>query len=272
MEYAQKPNNIPVIISAAPSDPATNSGLKLINKLNKKSDAFGIITKLDMLEKQKTNYIESMLENKTYQLGHGYCAVILRSDKDIEAGKSIEDKIKEENEILSRMPNIKPSGVLEMRKMISNMQFDKIKNEIPNLITEINAQIHSLKHSQTFFHDLLDNDQHKLSVKLRLMIEKLVGSSVERAEFEEKLKNTFKKSIDKHIIDNHFHTNDIYIPSFSSKSSVDSHILHYNGTLESSPEIYEVDGIKELFCYGLMSSVFIDNSTIADYFAREISL
>ncbi len=267
--YLQDLNNIPVVVHAGPSDPATDQAIKLINKLDRTDSALGIITKVDMLEKQKMSVIEEMLSGKTYEFGHGYCAVILRNDKDIEALKTINDKIKEETDFFTRF-KLKPSGVEMMRKMISDIQFSKIKDQIPNLVTDIDVQIANLKVSQSFMFNLINNDQKKLASKLRLMIEKLVGSSLERAEFEEKLKQEFKIVIGSYLEET-FDKNKNHKMVLSNKN-VSHHVLLANHNNLSNPNEYKVDGIKELFSYGLVSPVFIDNETITNIFDKEINL
>ena len=156
-----------------------------------------------MLERQNMKFIEDMLKGDSYPLGHGYCALILRSEKDIEEKKSINDKIKEEAEFFKKF-NLRPAGVIQLRKMISDIQYGQIKNQIPNLLVDIDREIVGLKDSQTFMCNLINNDQKKLVSKLRMMIEKLVGSSLERAEFEERLKKEFAKIIGKYL-KKHFH-------------------------------------------------------------------
>lgn len=267
--YLQDLNNIPVIVHAGPSDPATDQALKLINKLGRDSDALGIITKVDMLEKQKMSVIEEMLKGETYPVGNGYCAVVLRNDKEIDAGITINEKIKIESEFFKRFP-LNPSGVPEMRKMISDTQFQRIKDQIPNLITDIDSQIGNLKLSQTFMFNLINNDQPQLASKLRMMIEKLVGSSLARAEFEEKLKQEFQIVIGSYLEET-FRDIIKYEPKFSNKN-INSHVMSYNHNNRSNPADYKEDGIKKLFSYGLVSPVFVDNQTMSAIFDKEVSM
>ena len=270
ISYLSDMNNIPVIVHAAPSDPATDQAIKLVNKCNRDEHTMGIITKIDLLEKQNMNFIEEMLRGDSYGLGHGYCVVSLRSEKDITAGLSINDKIKIEADFFKKH-NLYPSGVIQMRQQLSNIQFGEIKGQIPNLISDIDVQIADLKISQSFMYNLINNDQKNLASKLRIMIEKLVGSSIERAEFEEKLKKEFEKIIGKYVRDTISKDDKNYIPSFSDRY-IDSRISSFNSRHKSNPSEYKIDGIKELFSYGLVSPIFIDNKTIETMFNKEIHL
>lgn len=266
--YLQDPNNIPVIVHSGPSDPATNHAIKLINKFNREVDALGIITKMDMLEKQKTEFIQDMLRGQTYKIGHGYCAVVLRNDNDIEMGKTINDKIKEESEYFDKI-QLQPSGVNQMRKMISDIQYHKIKEQIPNLVMDIDNEISNLNASRNLIFNLLTDDHSTMPSKLRIMIEKLVGSSLDRAEFESNLRLEFKKIIWEYIKESIDPGNKV---KSLSTNDIDPNILNYNSLRMSNPIKYKDDNIKELFLYGLLSPVFIDNQTIQETVGNEILL
>ncbi|QKF93607.1 dynamin superfamily protein [Fadolivirus algeromassiliense] len=270
IQHLQDVSNIPLVVHAAPSDPATNHAIKLVGKYGREGDTLGIITKVDMLERQKTSFIEDMLRGDTCPMGHGYCTVVLRNDKDVEAGMTVNDKIKIEKEFFTRVP-LKPSGVPQMRKMISNIQFSRVKEQIPNLIIDIDAQVANLKISQNFLQNLLSNDQKRLASRLRMMIEKLVGSSLDRAEFEDKLKKEFKTIIGKYMEESFNKTEKNIIPKFSTKQ-IDGNVFSYNINHKSNPSNYKEDGIKELFSYGLVSPVFLDNQTITNTFTKELEL
>jgi GTP-binding protein EngB required for normal cell division len=269
INYLQDPHNIPILVHAGPSDPATDQAIKLVSKLGRDPDCLGVITKVDMLEHQKMTFIEEMLRGESCPLGHGYVCCVLRNDKEISEGKTINDKIKEESDFFSKT-GLKPSGVVKLRQMISDIQFSKIKDRIPHLVGDIDTQISNLKTSQSFMFNLINNDQKVLASKLRMMIEKLVGSSIERAEFEEKLKQNFKTFIGMYLEET-FDKNKIHTASYDSKE-IDSEIFHFNNEVMSNPLHYKVDGIKELFSYGLVSPIFIDNTTIRSTFRKEIML
>lgn len=267
--YLENNQVIPVNVRAAPLDPANDPIMKLVRKYNREDDAFGILTKIDMLENtQNTQFIQDMLNNETYNLGYGYCAVSLRNDKDIKLGKSINDKIIEEKNLLDRM-KLAPGGVNQMRKIISDIQLNKIKDQIPLLLEEIDLQIVSLKSSGTFLSNLINNDQKQLVAKLHAMIEKLVNSSSERAEFEDILKKRFKQNLGTYIIQETKNTK--YIAEFTEKS-INRNIFLYNSLHKNNPHNYAIDGIKELFSYGLLSPVFLDNETLSKTVNNEIGL
>jgi len=266
LDYASNKNLIPVLVHAAPSDPATNTAIKLISNVNRRNDALGILTKIDMVRDQKTEYLEKMLNGVEFKLGYGFVAVILPNDSDIEKGISVQDKILIEEEYFKKYPNIKPAGVRTLRKMISDIQAKKILEFIPEILVDIDTNIDSLKNSYDFLNNLLHNDHKKLSVNLRMMIEKLVGSSQERAEFE----NELKKRLDKEI---RLCLESILV---SKKTEL---IRSKNPINEGIVDIFKnkkgasvKDDFKDLFNYGIKSPLFVDNVNLSETYDNELTL
>lgn len=270
VNYVNDKNNIPLVVHAGPSDPATNSALKLIQKSGRENDSIGVITKVDMLEKQNSDLIQKVLLGEKYKLGYGYVSVVLRNKDDIDLGKTVEQKIVEEAEYFKKHQNFKPFGVIELRKKISFIQFDKIRGNIPLLISDVDNEISKLKNSQSFLETLVNDPHNNLPIRLKMLIEKLVGSSLERAEFEEILKKTFKIHIGSYM-EKILDSQESHLPEYSSKV-VDSHIMGYNSANKSNPNLYKEDNFKELFSYGLVSPILVNSETINNAFDDEIKL
>lgn len=270
VEHLNNPNSIPVIVHSAPSDPATNSAIQLVTKLNRDQDSFGIITKIDLIAKQKNDLLINMLQDKIYPFGYGYCGVILRNDTEIDAGMSISDKIEEEKQFKIKNPNIKPFGTDEMKKRLSHIQFQKIRGIIPDLIIDIDNEINKCAASESFLEMLTNSDSNqKLTVKLKIMIEKLVGSSIERCEFEENLKHSLKDKICLYIEDTFKRENkDEYIPKLSEEW-IDANIRSFHVMNETNSRMYMTDTFKELFSYGLLSPTTTDNISVRRAFKNE---
>lgn len=271
LAHLKDEHNINLVVHAAPSDPATNQAISLVKKFGKGNQSLIVATKVDQLGKQKSTHISSMLAGKTYNLGFGTVAVVLRSDTEIEDGKTIAKKMEEEA-LFFRKNGLAPSGVAEMRQMISEIQTLKIKDQLPELLKDVEAAIEATKSSKTFMDDLIGNDQSKLATQLRIMIEKLVGSSTERAIFENRLKIEFRKAIKSHLATS---LNMKTIPKNDfqlSEEYVDYNILHANRYRKTNPKHYGTDGIKELFSNGLISTVFMDNKTLNTAFKNEADL
>jgi len=268
LAYASNKNLIPIIVHAAPSDPATNSALKLISNINRRQDALGILTKIDMVENQKIDYLKKMLDGTEYKIGLNYCAVVLSNDLDIEKGVSVEDKITMEAEYFKKHPSIKPAGIPILRKMISDIQAQKIVQYIPEILTEINSQIESLKTSTNFLSNLLNDDHKKLSINLRVMIEKLVGSSQERAEFEDDLKKRLQSEIINCLENNGMPIEKTQL--VKSKTVVNDGLVKIFN--QNKEKISVQDDFKQLFSYGIKSPIFVDNTNLNEKYNNEMML
>lgn len=268
LAYASNKNLIPIIVHAAPSDPATNSALKLISNINRRQDALGILTKIDMVENQKIDYLKKMLDGSEYKIGLGYCAVVLSNDLDIEKGKSVEDKIVKEEEYFKKRPSIRPAGVPTLRKMISDIQAKKIIQFIPEILVDIDNQIESLKTSNNFLTNLLSDDHKKLSINLRVMIEKLVGSSQERAEFENELKKRLQSEIVSCLENNGMSNEKTQL--IKSKSIVNDGLVKIFN--QNKEKINVKDEFKQLFSYGIKSPIFVDNTNLNEKYNNEMML
>ncbi|XWV26324.1 dynamin family protein [Tupanvirus soda lake] len=263
--YTSNRNFIPMIVHAAPSDPATNAAIKLVSKIDRRNDAFGILTKFDMVKNQKTAYLERMLKGVDYKLGHGYCAVVLPNDLDIERGVSVEEKIKEEEEFFKKYPNVKPSGVPILRKMISDIQATKIMEHIPAILRDVDVQMDSLKNSQNFLSSLMNGNNKSLSKRLHVMINQLVDSSQQRAVFEDKLYNNLRTELIKYLDTNDSEKVDIV----RSLSYINSGIVKI---YQQNNDVDVENKFKHLFSYGAGTPIFIDNSNLREAFKNEAML
>lgn len=268
-QHLEDEQNIPIVVSAAPTDPATNQALQLVHEYKRSDDTFGIITKTDLTKNQNTNIIEEMLQGNRYQLGHGYCALVLRNTNDVNTGKTIKDKIVEEKKYFDGKPKFRPCGVETMRRKISEIQYDKIKHNIPSLLDNIDHEIGVLEKSQNFLTNLINDPNQRLSNRLKLIIEKLVGSSLERAEFEQELKKKLRTEI--HSFIEHEFKDKKFEPKYSNRI-IEKPILAYNTAMKTNVKDFEYDGFKELFSFGLRSPILINSDTINKAVEKEMKL
>ncbi|CAH6419740.1 Dynamin family GTPase [uncultured virus] len=194
IRYLKDKNNIFVLVSSAPSDLANSQMLQLIKKYNRVDDTLGVMTKIDLIENQNQNSINDILCGKNYKLGFGWIPTKLRSDRDIQDGITIEQSIIKEHEYCQgRNFSSFSYGVSEVRRTISQIQLERIKANIPSIIEEIDTRVESLRGSQNFLDKIINESDNSLAHKLSIMIEKLVGSSHERAKFENSLKHKLKE-------------------------------------------------------------------------------
>lgn len=267
LDFLKDPNNIPVIVSEAPTDPANNLALRLINT-SRRRDAVGILTKTDMSVRQSMDIIKNMLGGKKFPLEGGWVAVVLRNKSEVDAGMTVEAKMEEEKKFFEMMPELTPSGVDTMRKIISRIQLKKIKKSLPQLMSDIDYAIIALEKSKNIFGDLMNDPNKTLPIKLELLIRKLIDSSPDRREFEQQLKQELRTQIESYI-------GKYYVtPSsncVSSNNKVDSGILdflvkHYqkqpDGTYMLTDTSLLNNMYKESFSYGSISPMAINSDMI----------
>lgn len=275
-EYASNTNYVPIIVHAAPSDPANNAGIKLITKIGRRDNTLGVLTKLDMVKDQRKEYLEKMLGGKEYKLGHGYCAVVLPNDTDIDNGISVQQKIQYETDFFKKYPNIKPAGVPTLCKIISDIQSREIMTHIPAILHDVNIHIASFRDSENFLNKLLSGDNRMLCINLRSMIEKLVGSSYDRAVFEGILRERFKKEITSFLDKTYSGINSdtcLELPKSMSRVPREIVTLSFSSNMENNNNIIDKqNSFRKLFSYGMGSPIFIDNKIINDHYQKELHL
>lgn len=283
IEYLKDKNNILVLVSSAPSDLANSQMLQLIKKHGRTEDTLGIMTKIDLVENQNLNYITDILMGKIYKLRYGWIPTKLRSDKDLMNNKTVDDAIKEEREYCnSRIFGNFIHGVLEIRKKLSSIQFERIKENIPSILKEIDERIKGLKESQSFFQKIIEDDSdNTLASKLSTMIERLVGSSHERSQFENMLKHALQKFLldymDKVFSYNEdngeFKNEEFKLENNITKSVIDPNIYNYHTTKKTvSSKLFIEDNLHELLNTGLISPITITNETLANAYEKECDI
>lgn len=270
-DAVQNNNNILVIAHAGPIDPATNQALQKVQQYDREPDALCVITKVDLTKNQSTELITSMLEGQLYPLGHGYVAVVLRNKKKLDSGVTVAQQIVEEAEYFQQHPQFRPAGVPKLRELISDIQFKKIRDRIPQLIANVDREIGNLKESSTFLDTLLSSGNNQLALRLKMMVEKLVGSSLERAEFEEKLRNEFRVAIHTYMEKTFGEISRQFVPEFS-ETDMDSNAYSYQSNRMTKPVDFKDDRFKEMFCYGYRAPIVINGETIAKVVGLESRL
>jgi hypothetical protein len=272
-EHISQPNNVPVVVSAASTDPATNQAIQMVYELNRQDDSMGVLTKVDLTKNQNTDKVRQMLagELEDYDLGHGWIATVLRNKKEVDMGMTVAEKEEMERMYFDKHPEFAPNGLETIRRRISDIQYDRIKDLIPSMMQEVDTRLVDLKHSGTFLTKIVDDPKSRLAGRLQTMIEKLVGSSLERAEFEEHLRNDFNEAITGYL-NQAISPKDVYVPEYAPNTFIDRSIMKYHSGVRSRPSMYCEDNFGNLFRYGLVSPIVADNDAIATAYTGESSL
>jgi signal recognition particle receptor subunit beta len=264
--------NIILPVASATEDPATNQAIQMIDEYERDKDCIGAITKVDIASAQNATTIKEMLENKNpdFSLGYGWVALMLKTKKENDSGMTVAEKMVEEQKFFVQNPQYSPSSVETLRSKISQIQFERIRANVPELLKEIQVKIKDLESSNTFLEKLMDDPRKGLVSSLKSMIEKLVGSSLERAEFENLLKQRFREQIVSYI-DSTIESSKTYVPEFS-ESNIDPMIFGYHHGNRTNPTHFKEDTFKELFSYGLVSPMLVNADSISAAFKHESAL
>jgi len=221
--------------------------------------------------------INDVLTGKTYKLGFGWIPTKLRSDRDLTEGITIEQAIVKEYEYCqNRYFSGLPFGVNEVRRKISEIQLDRIRSTIPAILSEIDNTIESLKGSQNFLDKIINESDSGLAHKLSLMIEKLVGTSHERSQFENSLKLKLKQFLLEYMDKVFGYDKDVKVHNLEdnlSPSYIDSYIYSHHvqtGTIAS--DLTARDDIHEMLNSGLISPITLNNETLQKAYKNEATI
>lgn len=275
IEYLKGENNIFVLVSSAPSDLANSQMLQLIRKYKRCKDTLGVMTKIDLVGNQNHQNISDILRGKNYKLGYGWITTKLRSDIDIKNGMTIEESVISEyeyfqNSYLSQYP----FGVIQVRKTISQVQLEKIRNTIPSIIMEIDDKIEKLRGSQNFLDRIIYESDDAIAKKLSCMIENLVGSSHERFLFENRLRHKLHDFLIE-FMDKIYNEDedDFQIEQNLSPNHIDPNIYNYHVKNSTTPDkLLLSEDIHELLNTGMLTHSNISNEVLEKSFNNEASL
>lgn len=265
-DFLKTDNTIPMIVSSATQDPATNQALQLVFEHDRSDDSIGIISKLDLADGQRKDHIMGMLNGDKYQLGHGWTGGVFRNGDEVSAGMSIKEKEELETVFLSTRP-YKNCGLNEIKSRLSKIQLERIRDSIPNIISEINDSICKLELSNKAFKDIEKNSKSGFAHRVANILEMLYNQSLDKAIFEKSLKSKFNEEIMKIVTksDKKFdvnHSKKRIHPSVISKLVCDD--IHYNK--------FDDVNTKELWGYGVISPHVINQNAIHDAWKNDCSL
>lgn len=271
IEYLKDKNNIFVLVSSAPSDLANSQMLQLIKKYKCADITLGVMTKIDGIEDRDKTTIIDILSGRNYKLGLGWIATKLRSDRDIKENVTIQQSLISEYEFCqNRFFSQYAYGVDEVRKVISAHQIQRVKSNIPSIIAEINDKIKVLKSSQNFLDKIINEADNGLAKKLSIMIEKLVGSSHERSQFENSLKIKLKEFLLEYMNKVFSYTDDYKLEDNLSSEYIDKNIYNYHVQKATiANELVNHNDMHDMLNSGLISPITINDQTLQLAYERE---
>ncbi len=269
IDQLQNPNVIPVIVHAALTDPANNQAIDLLQRMGLEDNAYGIITKIDVIGRVGLNNanISKLLKGNLYPLGHGYCPVILNSENTggVTSQKLIELG-QEYHKLYGRF------GVDDACKTLSGIQFKQIKSHIPALITDIDKEVSKALASETILDSMMKTGNHKFIDQLTATITKLVSSSPELKQFQSSLKMDLRKAIQDYLEEKVPKAALTEEKPGASLEHIDSTIVKYHSKNSIEPRKYKNNAIKDLFSNDSLSFSLTRSDRIDEAYNSECYL
>jgi len=148
MSYICRETCLILAVTPANTDLATSDALVLARQADPEGmRTIGVLTKLDLMD-EGTDARE-ILENKLLPLRRGYCAVVNRSQKDIEGKKDIKAAMAAERKFFLSHPSYRhmadKCGSPFLQKTLNQQLTNHIRDTIPSLRDKLQRQLLSLE-------------------------------------------------------------------------------------------------------------------------------
>ena len=184
--YIEDENTLILAVSAANADLTTSDGLNFAKRFDPEGQrTIGVITKLDLMD-HGTNALD-IFEGKVLKLGLGYVGIVNRSQRDIEARKTIADAIKSEEEWFRSDPKAIPyknirhrMGTDNLQKILHEQLGKHIKEKLPGIRRSLQKKIQELNRTLQDSGSLAEDENQSKSSK----IYSLLNSFVRKLESE----------------------------------------------------------------------------------------
>lgn len=271
LEYLNDQNNIFILVCSAAQDLANSRMLSLIKSAGRAKDTLGILTKMDLTENQSMYIINEILSGRLFPLGYGWVATKLRSDRDIQNGITIEDSLNDEEIYFQRRGFNNKCGIPEVKRVVSQIQFDKIKINIPKIIDEIDDRYLSMKETKEYLKKISEEPEKSLASKINSMIEKMVPTSQDRIEFDNLLHKNFKEFLFEHSKELYDY-NKVNNKKLSNET-IDDCIYNYNvKNCTNAISIVEKNELEEILSKSMISQFDIDPLCFESAYQNECKL
>lgn len=213
LKYIHNPTFIKLIVMAATNDRALSMGLEEVKKAKQFHNAFGVLTKMDLVVKKakSINTLKTMLRDKDYLPGLGMVGVQMRSNEDIEEGKTLDDMVVDEKVFIEKHklheePDLNVS-VPFLREVLSREQLRRIASSFPAIIDQIEQKVIDEQQNRGLLDQLAAQpDLTPISKKVKDLVTVLHPLSPSRSDFEseleEELGDLVREEIERSIANN----------------------------------------------------------------------
>ncbi|KAJ3374166.1 Dynamin- GTPase protein [Allomyces arbusculus] len=144
MKFILQPNCIILAVSPANVDLANSDSLKLAREVDPQGlRTLGLLTKVDLME--TGSHALDILGGRVYPLRLGFVAVVNRSQRDIEARRTLEWSRKREQQFFGSHPTYAPiagrCGTAALARTLNSVLLDHIRAQLPDLKARLSALI-----------------------------------------------------------------------------------------------------------------------------------
>ncbi|SCU85877.1 LADA_0D10462g1_1 [Lachancea dasiensis] len=173
LEYVAKPNCIILAVSPANVDLVNSESLKLAREVDPHGKrTIGVVTKMDLMD-SGTNALD-ILSGKLYPLKLGFVGVVNRSQQDIQANKSVEEALNNEDAYFIRHPVYRTistrCGTRYLAKLLNQILMNHIRDKLPDIKARLNTLIGQTEQElQTYGGTGIITKENRASLVLQLM-------------------------------------------------------------------------------------------------------
>ena len=194
LKYVHNPTFIKLIVMAATNDRALSMGLEEVKKARQFHNAFGVLTKIDLVVKKAKSIkvLKDMLRDKDYLPGLGLVGVQLRSIEDVDEGKTLDDMISNESSFIEQHKLHEETdlnvSVPLLREVLSREQLKRIASSFPSIIDQIEQKVIEEQQNRGLLDQLAAQpDLTPISRKVKDLVTILHPLSPSRSDFEKEL-------------------------------------------------------------------------------------
>lgn len=174
LEYISKPNCVILAVSAANVDLANSDSLKLARSVDPQGRrTIGILTKLDLMD--AGTHALDVLTGRVYPLKLGFIGVVNRSQRDIDADKSMSDALESEVEFFRSHQQYRSialkNGTKHLAKTLNQVLMNHIRDKLPDMKARLNTLMGQAQQELNSFGDeaIYGDTNQQGALILRLM-------------------------------------------------------------------------------------------------------
>jgi len=147
MTYISRPSALILALTAANTDLANSDAIKIAREVDPDGTrTLGVVTKLDLMD--AGTHAGDILNNKVVPMSLGYVGIINRSQRDIEAGKTITAHLKTEKDYIEKHPvygTMQNLGTKHLSTVLNRELVKHVARELPQLRNRVSGQMQRIK-------------------------------------------------------------------------------------------------------------------------------